>query len=742
MKADELKKRLKIYSYIVIVLMVALCLRLTVIQLFENERYQTQAKENRMRLVSIKAPRGEIYASTGETLAANKLVYTLNLSFMDNQINEEVLDRLVGALQEYYPDITRADIEEKIEVQKYRLFEPITIIRDIPWELVVKLEENRQELAGVLITVEPLRYYPGGDLAGHLLGYIHSINEDELAQADGTYSINSLIGKSGIEKQYESVLRGKDGARRMEVDATGRPIRELVTLEPEQGNNIYLSIDYELQQVLDQSMKKTLEELQKTYPKAKVGSAVVINVRTGEVLAMTSMPALNPDDWKGNISNEKAAYYFPQGASYDPLNPGAALNRAIQASYPPGSTFKPVTGMAALESGNMNPIDHSVNCGGRYWLAPYIKCTGVHGQRNYYSGMAVSCNTYFQEMGRRAGHEMMVHVAEQFGLGKKTGVDLPHEISGLLPTAQWKKELNGLLIDRKYDNLRKDLEERYDQLLRAAADDAERAKIENRKKNEKAQLEAQYQIDYNFDTTWQPFDTYNMSIGQGYNDYTVIQLANYVATIANGGSLMEPHILKKVVSPSGKTIKEVKPVIRHRADVAPSTLAETKRAMLAVTEPGGTAHFLFYQFPPEIKVGAKTGTAQTGRRGDDQLKEFHGVFVAFAPFDNPEIAFAGVVEYGFSGGGSAGLVCRDVFEHYFGIKNHLPEAEAESETQNQTGTNPSANPAVPPAAGAVNGAETGMENRDTVETEIDRTGAETLDGVPDQTEMSNQTGEP
>lgn len=246
-----------------------------------------------------------------------------------------------------------------------------------------------------------------------------------------------------------------------------------------------------------------------------------------------------------------------------------------------------------------------------------------------------------------------------------------------------------MLIDRKYNKLRQELEEKYNRLLKEAASEEERAEIEKRKKNEKAQLEAQYQIDYNFETTWQPFDTYNMSIGQGYNDYTVMQLANYAATIANGGSLMEPHILKKIVSPSGKVLKEVKPKVRHRVDVDPRTLAETKRAMLAVTEPGGTAYFLFAHFPENIKVGAKTGTAQTGRRGDDPLKEFHGVFIAFAPFDNPEIAFAGVVEYGYSGGGSAGLVCRDVFEHYFGIKDHL--AEDATGTQNQTNSNPSLN---------------------------------------------------
>lgn len=705
MKTDELNQKLKIFSYIVLALMVALCLRLMVIQLFDNERYQAQAKENRIRLVSIKAPRGEIYANSGETLAANELVYTLNLSLVDNQIDEAVLNRLVEALRDYYPDITRDVIEEKIEGQKYRLFEPITLIRDIPWELVVKLEENRQDLVGVNITVEPLRYYPGGELAGHLLGYIHSINQEEMAQTEGTYSINSLIGKSGIEKQYESILRGKDGARRMEVDASGRPVKELVTLEPEPGNNIYLSIDYKLQQVLDQSMQRTLEELQKSNPKAKVGSAVVLNVRTGEVLAMTSIPALNPDDWKGNISTEKAAYYFPQGEGYDPMNPGAALNRAIQATYAPGSIFKPVTGMAALESGNMNPRDYSVSCGGAYWLAPYIKCTGVHGQRNYYSGMAVSCNTYFQEMGRRAGHERIVHVADQFGLGQKTGIDLPHESKGLLPTAAWKKEINALLIDRKYDRLRQELEERYQQLLNDAATEKERNDLQNRQKNEKALLEAQYQIDYKFDTTWQSFDTYNMSIGQGSNDYTVIQLANYVATIANGGSLMEPYILKRVVSPEGKTIKEVKPTLRHRVDVSPSTIAETKRAMLAVTEPGGTAHFLFYHFPPEIQVGAKTGTAETGRRGDDSKKDFFGTFVAFAPFDNPEIAFAGIVEYGPSGSGSAGLVCRDILEQYFGIKDHLAEPETTDIQTNRPETITVNEPEVPSITDAGNDEE-------------------------------------
>ncbi|NLB51548.1 MAG: penicillin-binding protein 2 [Syntrophomonadaceae bacterium] len=676
MKSDLIKKRLKYFAFVAIGLLAVLLIRLAVVQLFNNDIYQTQAKENSIRLVSIKAPRGEIYTNDGQVLAANELVYNLSLNPLGMKDEEEVIGRLVELLKNDYPEISEDIILEKLEVQKYRLFEMVIILRDIPWELVVKLEENRQDLPGVTITVEPLRYYPQGELAGHVLGYIHSISPEEIsAQEEGggeKYDINSLIGKSGIEKQYESYLRGIDGARRVEVDSKGHPIRELVTLEPHAGNNIYLTIDMDMQKVLQKSMANVLEQIQKQYPKAKVGSAAVIEVKTGKILAMHSAPDMYPDDWKGNISTDRAAYYYPQG-SYNPLEPGGAMNRAIQVTYPPGSTFKPITGMAALESNSVNSLTDYVTCQGNYWIAPYIRCWQVHGNVNYYSAMAGSCNTYFQEMGRRAGKDEIIKVAKQFGLGTKTGIDIPHEVSGLLPTEEWKKEINGLLIDRKYNALREKLEEKYKELEKNAADEKERSKLEQQKKNEKAILEAQYKIDYNFDTNWQAFDTFNMSIGQGNNNYTVIQLANYTATIANGGNLMRPYLGSKITSADGDIIKEFEPQLIKKADVSGLTIAETKRAMLAVTEPGGTAHYLFAHFPENIKVCAKTGTAQTGRVGDNVMSEFHGTFIAFAPYDDPEIAFAGIVEYGQSGSGSAGYVARDVFEHYFHIKNHLDE---------------------------------------------------------------------
>lgn len=676
MKPKTIQTKLKVYSYIVIALLAVLCARLAVVQIFHQQAYQTQAKENRIRLVAVKAPRGEIYARDGEVLANNELVYTLSLSYLGLKGQANVVDNLAKLLQSYYPEIDKKHIEEKINLQKYRLFEPLIIVRDIPWELVVEIEENRQILPGVTITVEPLRTYPEADLAGHLLGYIHSISAEELASNEGSkYSINSLIGKSGIEKQYEKELRGKDGARRVEVDANGRPVRELVTLEPSPGNNLYLTLDMELQKVLEKSMDEMLQQLQGRYPKAKVGSAVVINVKTGEVLAMCSRPALNPDDWKGKLSNEKASYYYPPG-KYDPMNPGAESNRALQEAYPPGSTFKPITGMAAMEKDSENPLDY-VKCGGQYWIKPNIKCTGVHGNVNYYSGMARSCNTYFQEMGRRAGKDNIIHVAREFGLGSKTGIDLPDENQGLLPTPQWKKEVNETLLNDRYATLLKRLDEKYNALEQEARGSQEELeKLKQQKQKEKNQIDAEHDIRFRFDTAWQQFDTFNMAIGQGYNNYTVMQLVNYVATIANGGYLMRPHVMKSVVSDEGKTLKTVKPEVINEVDVSTATIAETRRAMLAVTQPGGTASFLFGHFPPELQVAAKTGTAETGRQGDNPKKDFHGVFIAFAPFADPEIAFAGVIEYGYSGGGSAGYIARDVFEQYFGIKDHLAEEKA------------------------------------------------------------------
>lgn len=694
MNAGQLKKKMKIYMYVIIALLCVLCLKLAIVQIFHTDLYQTKARDNRVRLVPIRASRGEIYDRNGQVLAANELVYTLSLTYLGDNNQDAMIKKLTALLKPYYPEITATAIKDKIKLQQYRLYEPVIIMRDIPWDLVVKMEENRQDLPGVTISIEPLRVYPKGAVAGHVLGYIHSINAEELSSSGEAYSINSLIGKSGIEKSYEKELKGKDGARQVEVDAQGRPVGELVTMQPKPGNNLTLTLDLKLQRVMEQSMDDTLKRLQQKFPKAKVGSAVLLDVKNGEVLAMTSSPVLRPDDFKGQLDNSLVPYYFPSGDKYNPIEPGAAINRAIQAHYPPGSTFKPITGMAALESGKLDPFSFEVDCQGRYWIEPFIRCTKVHGEENYFSGMADSCNTYFQEAGRRAGKDNIIKVANDFGLGQKTGIDLPGEIKGLLPTPAWRKELNTILTNQNYDYLRKELDEKYQRLLANAKNQEEKESVEKAQKNEKAKLEAQYRIDFNWNTEWHPYNTFNMSIGQGDNQFTPIQLATYAAAIANGGYLMEPHVLKKITSPNKKVIKEEEPNLIRKVSVSSETLALTRQAMAAVTQPGGTAAFLFTNFPPEIQVAAKTGTAETGRQGDRADEEFHGTFIAFAPADNPKIAFAGVIEYGQHGSESIGYVCKAVFEQYFGIVDHyavIVANEKKLTTDAKTNTNKNPN---------------------------------------------------
>lgn len=702
MKPAEMKSKLRFYTILVIFLMGFLSVRLAFVQLFRNEAYQTRAKDNSIRLVTIKAPRGEIYSRDNELLATNKLVYTVSLNYLEisKADTNTVAANLSANLINLYPEITPEFIKAKLEEQKFRLFEPIILVRDIPWDLVVKLEENRMDMPGVSINVEPLRTYPQGSLAGHVLGYIHSISEEEIAKEDikNQYSLNSLIGKSGVEKQYESYLRGIDGAQKIEVDANGRPVpnRKVDTLPSEAGSNVYLTVDSRLQKVMEQSMEETLKKLQVAHPKARVGAAVLINVKTGEVLAMYSSPALNPDDFKGKLSNDRAPYYLPQG-QYNPLDPGALKNRAIQGSYPPGSTFKPITGMAALEKNVINPLSEYVNCAGAYWIDPFIKCTGVHGNVNYYSAMAHSCNTYFQEISRRTGKDEIIRVANEFGLGAKTGIDLPDETKGLLPTPQWKFDTNDYLFTLQHETNKNDINARYDALLAQAQSEQEKQELLKKKEKELSQMESQYKIDYNYSTEWKAYDTFNMSIGQGYNDYTIIQLAQYVATLANGGSLWKPYVVGKIVNPQGKVVFENKPTLVRNVNVSSRSIAETRRAMLEVTRGDGTGAALFTNFPANIQVAAKTGSAESGRTGDDPLKDTHGVFIAFAPFDNPEIAFAGIVEYGFSGASSAGPVCKAVFEQYFSIVDHLAAA-ADTTTAPLSGINQPDATTTPPAA--------------------------------------------
>lgn len=675
-RMDDERKRieitLKVFLVIIIFIFSSLAIRLFFLQVINESEFQTKSERNRMRLLEIEAKRGDILDRNNQVLATSKPVFIITLAHLDKEEMEHSIVKLAEILN--MPDLTADHIREMV-ANHARKFEPVEIVK-IPWgkesvELISRIEENRQDLPGVSIIEQPMRYYPNKTLAGHLLGYVGLIDEKELElYGRDTYGLNDKIGKLGLEKVYELVfkggkeigLRGKKGARQVEVDARGQIVGELpLTIQPVAGNSLVLTLDGKLQKTLERSMDEVIAEKKKQNLKAGAGAAVVIDVKTGAILAMASKPDMDPNDFVDGSYAKKLDYYNDQ-------NSLPVFNRAIQAAYPPGSTFKPITAMAALASGNVKVTDRPITCAGAYWKPPYISCTKAHGAVDFYRGMAYSCNTYFQYAGEKAGIEYIDKVAKEFGLGEKTQIkDLTGESPGVLPSPERKAKLNEDRINAKHEQKVAEIEDRYAQLLSKASGETERNRLLREKKQALQIEESRYRIDYDFYVKWRPYETYNTSIGQGDNNYTVLQLANYIATLANGGNRYQPYLVSKIVSPEGKILQEYEPKLVHKVSLAPEILAETRKAMLMVTQPGGTAYSIFKNFPADIRFAAKTGTAQTGRVGDDKSRDFHGVFVAFAPYDDPQIAFAGVIEYGRTGSSSSGLVAKAVFEEYFGI---------------------------------------------------------------------------
>jgi penicillin-binding protein 2 len=619
------KKGLYVVTFIILALFVIMICRLFAMQIVSADEYTTLSDRNTIRIISIPASRGDILDRDMAELAVTKPVFAVAVASSEVEDREKLSVDLAAALAD--AEITAESIEQTL-AENYSRYEPIVIKRyeyEEGLAMISKLEEMRDLLPGVVIQEEPLRYYPQGYTAGHVLGTVGMISSEELdGLSEYGYGNTDWIGKSGLEKTMERFevgsreigLRGQDGMQQVEVNAKHRIVRTLSTQEPEKGNTLVLTLDLELQQAMEKALEDTVKDLHKTYPKCQAASAVLIDVKTGGILAMASYPPMDPNDFADGLTTDQAKYYYDED-----LRP--TFNRVISGSYPPGSTFKTVTAAAVLDSGTVNPND-TVNCYASNWVYPMAKCTKEHGAVDLEEALAVSCNTYFQVIGKRIGIEQLVATAEKLGFGQKTGVELTGEVAGNLPNPNWKSE--------------------------------------------------------NFSGSegkWKTYDTYYMSMGQGYNSDTVIQLANAIATIANGGNRMQLHLVDKILNSEGDQLYQVEPTVLNTLDIEDSKLQILRDGMLAVTQSGGTSYSLFADFP--IKVAAKTGTAQTGLAGDDKTKDFHGVFVSFAPYDDPKVAFACLIEYGYHGGSSGGVVCKEVYKEYFGLNaqpepDDLPEA--------------------------------------------------------------------
>lgn len=513
--------------------------------------------------------------------------------------------------------IMRVRYEIFLNRWSYSQYNLINISGNVSRTSVAEIEERHHELPGITTGTIPLREYINAENAAHIIGFVGQITQEQLtAWADKGYLGNEVVGATGIELSAQEILKGVDGTSEIMVNTQGRQTG-VISCEPAvPGNNIILTIDLHLQKVAMESLEKTIKNIQQNTMKdaknkgdANAGALVAIDIDTGELLAAASYPSYNPQSYLDiNISKEAAEEVAR--LETDTVN-RPLWNRTIQEKYSPGSTYKPIVGIAALEEGIIEAgtlIDDKgiVEIGGKkFYCLEYISGMGAHGRLSLVKALTTSCNIFFHIVGTRTTIDMIDKWAKSFGLGEKTGIELPYENSGIRSNKEYKMAATG--------------------------------------------------------EEWWIADTAQSSIGQLYNEFTPLQLANYVATIANGGKRYTPHIIKKVISYDGTLISETQQVY-EQLPVSEETLRIIREGMRSVANSvDGTAVEVFADFP--IDVAGKTGTAETGQ---EATSSSNALFVCYAPADNPRIAVAVVIEHGVWGSYAA-PVAKDFLAAYFNI---------------------------------------------------------------------------
>ena len=583
------------------VLLAILLVRFVYLQVARHSYYQTLSESNRIAVVPIVPNRGLILDRNGVVLAHNYSGYTLEI----NQNKTADIEATINDLSTLVA-ITNKDRKrfKKLLVESHN-FETLVIRNRLSDEEVARFAAQQYRFPGVEIKARLFRDYPFNEKTSHLIGYIGRINDTEVDQLEendlaANYRGSDYIGKTGLEQSYESDLHGTTGIEQVEVDAGGRAVRMLSRTAPVSGNALVLSIDAKLQEIAEQSFGNYR------------GALVAIDPNNGEVLAFVSKPGYDPNPFIDGIDTQ----------SWDELNnsPDVPLNnRALRGQYPPGSTIKPFMALAGLNFHTRTP-EQTINDPGVYYLPGSSRQyrdwkAGGHGSVNMFKAIQMSCDTYFYGLATELGIDNISSFLSRFGFGKKTGIDLEGETSGLVPSQEWKMK-------------------RYQQI-------------------------------------WYPGDTVSVGIGQGYSLVTPLQLAFATATLANNGVAYKPHLVKEVQSPRSSENRFIAKEPLYDLNIDPKNLDLVRRAMVAVTQPGGTAVYASLGAP--YHIAGKTGTAQVvamkqGEKYDvknvDERLRDHAWFIAYAPAENPRIALAVLAENGGHGGGVAAPIARKVLDYY------------------------------------------------------------------------------
>ncbi len=594
---------------------------------------------------------------------------------------EATAEEVFGALLSKYNiprDMYKDDQAKKILAVKYligqnrfKAYEPVEIAANIKEVTRAKIEENRIFLTGVEIIERPLRSYPGGNFAGHIIGYMSKIGSelDELVKQG--YTPQDLMGKSGIEQSMEKYLKGQHGSKQIEVNVNGTLMNTLNEIDPTPGDTVFLTIDSKLQKVAEDALKATMADIQsgnkkdKAYANATSGAAVAIDVNTGKILAMASEPKFDPNLFAAGISTEN--WRLMQPTSKDVYAPKPLINNVISATLPPGSTMKMVSAVAGLENRVITTSETIYDKG------PYTAIPGVspscaiwkslhraHGSQDVILAIKNSCNYFFFEVGRRMGGQNFENYAQHFGFGQRTGIELSAEHAGNVEGPEHKKALYKRYLNSYLLNTLKIKDEKVREEFKGFIDDNPGTRLIRNRMKELGITDTKVMdrvIFYVAESKWQPGNVLNAVIGQGLNDVTPLQMVNYIATLVNGGTRYKPYLVDKVISYDG-TVKLVnRPEPQDRIEIHAPNLEAIKKGMFAVTnEMGGTARSAFVG--SKVVISGKTGTAEAGKGYDD-----HAWFVAFAPYEKPEIAVAVLIFQGGHGNYNA-PVARAIIEQY------------------------------------------------------------------------------
>ncbi|GJL76303.1 penicillin-binding protein 2 [Nitrosomonas sp.] len=610
----KFRRRLAFSAGFILLLFLVLLSRFFYLQVTQGEHYHTLAEANRISIAPLVPNRGLILDRNGKILAQNYSTYTLEITPNKIQDLETTLEELTTIIE-----ITPGDLEQfRKLLRENRRFKSLPIRNRLTDEEVARFAAHRYRFPGIEIQARILRYYPYGELASHVVGYISRISDKDLEHLEQSgeldnYRGSHFIGRIGIEQSYENELHGITGFDEVETDAAGRSIRVLSRTPPVSGNNLLLTLDIDLQRIADNAFGD------------RRGALVAIDPNNGEVLAFVSKPGFDANLFVGGIDHKN--WNLLNNSIDRPLN-----NRALRGVYPPGSTFKPFMALAALELGLRSP-GYAISDIGYFTLPGSERRyrdwkVGGHGRVDLHKSLVVSCDTYYYSLAHDMGIDRIHNYIKQFGLGKKTGIDIFGEIEGLLPSREWKM----------------------------------------RRHNQK----------------WYAGDTISVGIGQGYVLTTPLQLAFATAIIANHGTAYQPHFVKQITSSQADTARALSKQKLFTIDHQPQNMELVRKAMVDVTRPGGTAASA--AAGAEYTFAGKTGTSQViGIKQNERYKEElvaerhrdHAMFVAYAPAENPTIALAILVENGGSGGATAAPIARQVLDYF--LLGKIPVSkEAES----------------------------------------------------------------